>query len=297
MFLQPCRQVLRQHAMRLLSALLLITAVPSPADAQNPPSNYTPQSTPYTGTEAWYCERITGTVNGRCNVTDLLGSITALPTLITTGTVTTGGASGAGFTLNIGTISYAGTFPNSVFSAAYTIPFPLTSGGTGTATPSGVIAGNGITVSGSFPAQTVTLAGGAMFTGLPGNPANTISGTGVMMGLGSTCTVTPTRTGNILFIISGQEANNTAGDGINIQLRGGTGSAPANAAMPVGNVLSSTIGASMVTGGGAQNLPFTIQGTMTGQALSTALWFDIKLASITGGTVNIANVKCSAVEF
>lgn len=50
----------------------------SPAGAQNPPTNYTTQTTPYDGTESWYCERVSSTNNGRCTAQDLANSVQSL---------------------------------------------------------------------------------------------------------------------------------------------------------------------------------------------------------------------------
>jgi hypothetical protein len=58
---------------------------------------------------------------------------------------------------------------------------------------------------------------------LPGNPNGTTSPSPVMMGLGSSCTVTPNRSGKVLFIISGTAQNSASGDGWFYQIRYGTG--------------------------------------------------------------------------
>lgn len=75
-------------------------------------------------------------------------------------------------------------------SSSLTVPVAINQGGTGTASPSGVIAGSGITVTGAFPAQTVALT--SPFPSLPLSIANggtgTSSPTGVSAGTGITVT-------------------------------------------------------------------------------------------------------------
>ncbi len=46
----------------------------------------------------------------------------------------------------------------------------------------------------------------------------------------------------------------------------------------------------------AQNQGFSIQGTATGLAAGTAVWFDLQVADVTGGTASVSNVTCSAYE-
>src|SRR5208282_336275 len=99
---------------------------------------------------------------------------------------------------------YSGTFPNSVYNAAQTTPFPISSGGTGSATPA-MTAGNGITITGSWPFNTITANVGAGNYNDPSNPAGSASLSAVMMGIG--CLTTPNKTGKIFFHIQGNSAN------------------------------------------------------------------------------------------
>jgi hypothetical protein len=287
--------------MRLALSLLLITAEANLASAQNPPTNYTPQTVPYNGSEAWYCEDVTHTANKQCRVVDFLSSISALANLTTanaltaTGTITSGGAAGAGFSLNAGTITWVGTIPNSAFSAAYTIPFPITSGGTGTAAPA-LIAGNGIQITGSWPNNTITGKTGASGVGTPSNPASTVSTAGVMMGLGATLTVTPTKTGTVLFIINGGTANILGGGaGCLLQLKYGTGVAPSNGAAGAGagSALGQAIG---ITSAANTVYPFSLAGVASGLSLSTTVWFDVQLATLAGGTCAVYGLSASVME-
>lgn len=130
----------------------------------------------------------------------------------------------------------------------------------------------------------------------PVNPTGTTSTTGVMMGLAGS--FTPIRSGKVMAIISGNMANNTAGNGASAQIRYGTGSAPANAAGLTGTVMGgisqilNDAVALIVLGSGN----FTCNAIIDGLGLGTAYWLDVSLASITGGTSTISNVSISIVE-
>ena len=129
----------------------------------------------------------------------------------------------------------------------------------------------------------------------PSNPAGTTDTTGKMMGLAGT--ITPVSTGKILIIISGDIANDTIADGAAVQIRYGTGTAPANAdaltGTAVGGLVSSTnpnIALATLT------IPFSLNAVVTGLTLGTAYWIDTGLKAITGGTATISNVSISVIE-
>jgi hypothetical protein len=276
--------------------LLLITAAANQANAQNPPTNYTPQTVPYNGSEAWYCEDVTHTANKQCRVVDFIASISSLANLISaplltgTGTITTGGVAGSGFSLNAGTITWVGTIPNSAFSAAYTIPFPISSGGTGTSTPAPV-AGNGISFSGSWPNQTISATTGAAVLYKPSTPTGTTSASMVMMGLGSTCVATPTKTGVMLLIIQGV-LQNSGNNFTSVIVGYGTGVAPSNGATPVGTTPGYLQQNSF---NGTSQVPFNYSLIISGLALNTQIWFDAEV-KVTGGTGTVAALTCMAME-
>ena len=76
----------------------------------------------------------------------------------------------------------------------------------------------------------------------PADPTGTTDTTGKMMGLAGA--ITPTYTGRLLIIVSGNLTNTTAaaGDGAKAQIRYGTGSAPSN-----GDALTGTAVGNQVT--------------------------------------------------
>ena len=129
----------------------------------------------------------------------------------------------------------------------------------------------------------------------PSNPTGTTDTTGKMMGLAGT--ITPVSTGKILIVISGDIANDTIADGAAVQIRYGTGTAPANAdaltGTAVGGLVSSTNPDIALA---TLNVPFSLNAIVTGLTPGTAYWIDTGLKAITGGTATISNVSISVIE-
>ena len=87
------------------------------------------------------------------------------------------------------------------------------------------------------------------------NPSGTTSTAGVMMGLGSTCKITPAVTGRVRFTISGSVANNNAAHSTTVGGRYGSGTAPANNAATAGTaVLINSFTALTASAGGRRSL-------------------------------------------
>lgn len=145
--------------------------------------------------------------------------------------------------------------------------------------------------------NTVIAVAPALAHANPANQTGNATATFKMNGLGAAaapCTITPVATGRVIFTITGQLAQTTTADGVTTKLAFGTGAAPANAAAATGTVISATITHTALTG--ALEVPFAITASTTGLALSTAVWFDLQLANVTGGTASITNVDCTAWE-
>jgi hypothetical protein len=70
-------------------------------------------------------------------------------------------------------VSSGGTTPN----ISMTTPLPLVDGGTGSTAPAGVIAGSGVTVTGSFPSQTVSATVGSVGSVSASSPLQSSGGT------------------------------------------------------------------------------------------------------------------------
>jgi hypothetical protein len=136
---------------------------------------------------------------------------------------------------------------------------------------------------------------GAQATLLPGNPASTASTALVMMGLGTTCVLTPKTTGRINVAFYGNQQNTTISDGSQVKAAFGTGVAPVNGAAASGTTIGTTVSAFSPTANAAY--PFFVGGTIIGQALGAALWFDLQAAAITGGASQLANITCVLTEF
>ena len=144
----------------------------------------------------------------------------------------------------------------------------------------------------------VTFGSGALALAEPANPTATTSLTGVMMGLGASCKITPLYSTRVFFAFQGEVSNNTASDGTEGILRYGAGSAPANAAAPSG---TNPFGAAPAltaqnTAGAAPLYPFHASGIATGLVRGTQVWFDLQLLALTGGTSSLVNVVCFAYE-
>jgi pectin methylesterase-like acyl-CoA thioesterase len=131
---------------------------------------------------------------------------------------------------------------------------------------------------------------------LPVDPNTTTSTAGVMMGLGSTVSFTPTRTGKIMIILSGDGDNATNSRGANVQMRYGTGVAPANGAALTGTTVGTLI--RMFNRDAAEIFPFTLNGIVSGLSVGTAIWVDISLASVGSGThtARVRDIMVSIIE-
>ena len=128
----------------------------------------------------------------------------------------------------------------------------------------------------------------------PGAPTGTSSTTAVMMGLAAA--LTPVVSGRVLIVVSGTIYNASAiADGGKVQLYYGTGTAPANAASLTGTAVGSQ--PVYIAATTAEKAPFSVQSVVTGLVLGTAIWIDLSLAAITGGTANVANLSVSAIEY
>lgn len=128
----------------------------------------------------------------------------------------------------------------------------------------------------------------------PSNPTSTSSGTGVMMGLGSTCTITPGYNGRVVVTFTGSGAVTVATAAFNYQIRSGTGAAPSN-----GAALTGTTRGGLGSGWSAvanSVTPFAISWIVTGLTPGTAVWFDLSLA-VSTGTGTLSNLNFTAMEF
>lgn len=140
------------------------------------------------------------------------------------------------------------------------------------------------TVFSAFPAT-------AQFT--PGNPTGTASLVGVMMGLAGG--ITPATTGRVQITVSGTIFNATAiADGAKVQIRTAAGAAPANGAALSGIAAGGLV--QYVAATVAQRAPFCLSAIVSGLTLGVAIWLDVSLAAIAGGTATLTDISLTAME-
>lgn len=131
--------------------------------------------------------------------------------------------------------------------------------------------------------QTGTLA----FTG-------TASTIGVMMGFGGTCKITPVFSSRVDLRFQGSLSNTTNTASTTIQVKYGTGTAPATGAAIIGTSLGGVVLAQ--TSPANFQSPFCAGGIITGLIPGTAYWFDFYMV-VSTGTGTAFNVSCSVMEF
>jgi hypothetical protein len=93
--------------------------------------------------------------------------------------------------------------------------------------------------------------------------------------------------------------NSSGDDGVQVQIRTGTGTPPINGAALTGTTQGGLVKAELVVSGGATVLtrvPFSLNAIVTGLTLNTAVWIDISLAAIGAGTARVRDISISVVE-
>jgi hypothetical protein len=121
------------------------------------------------------------------------------------------------------------------------------------------------------------------------NPTGTTSTTGVMAGLAFT--VTPGVTGVILVEFWGIMYS-SASSNVSVNMRYGTGAAPANGAALAGNVITTNNITALVN---VQYTPFHVSGILSGLTVGTTYWFDLQQWG-SNGTMYLYNVNGVAAE-
>jgi hypothetical protein len=175
----------------------------------------------------------------------------------------------------------------------------------GTLTEQKNTAGAGLSTSGncdntstnaSSPCQYALALTNATLQATPSNPTGTTSATGVMMGLGTTCKITPVYSGRVWVTFSGVAANSVATSSFIASVRFGTGTAPANAAALSGTTVGAGFAGTSTAAG--QGTPFGgMGGIITGLTVGTAIWFDMGLSATPSGAASLTTLTCTAMEF
>ncbi len=235
-------------------------------------------------------------------------SATATPSLGanggTGGQITFFGSSSGSVAVSVSTAAGTGTIFQ-LPSTNGTNGFFLTTNGSGitswtaasgSGTVTNIIAGTGMT--GGPITTTGTLSRSyneATFSSSVSTPTGTISSAGVMMGIGTTCKITPTDSGRVDFRIIHNVSLATVTGIVSIQGLYGTGTAPVNGATQTGTVFSFARAITLPFAGSFAIGPQI--GFVTGLSTGTSYWFDIWIQSDGTHTATAQNIGCQAIEF
>ena len=124
-------------------------------------------------------------------------------------------------------------------------------------------------------------------------PSGTASATLVMAGL--VVPITPSVTGRVMIMVSGNAASGTTNDGGKVQLSYGTGTHPSNGDAVTGTQ-TGTIAILTADLAGTDKFPFALQSFVTTLTPNTTYWLDLAFAAITGGTFTLTDVTVTAWE-
>lgn len=135
-----------------------------------------------------------------------------------------------------------------------------------------------------------------VYQATPADPNATTSTVGVMMGLAAT--ITPQFSGRLFICVNGNLTNSTAaaGNGAKVQIRYGTGAAPANAAALTGTAVGSLQQSVLERATANDFQTFCVVSFVTGLVIGTPIWFDISLGALVAGTALAKNLNVSAME-
>lgn len=126
------------------------------------------------------------------------------------------------------------------------------------------------------------------------SPANTSSAVAVMMGLGGSFAIVPRLTARVRIRLMGYVTNVTAAQQASLNMRYGTGAAPANGAAATGTALL-TIGAEiMPNNAGGMPTQWVMESEVGSLSIGTPYWFD-GTYSTTGGAL-ITRVSSVIIE-
>jgi hypothetical protein len=164
----------------------------------------------------------------------------------------------------------------------------LTGAGAGTVTT----AGTGLSLSGSGSTLNLALTNAT----LQANPSSggTVSTTNVMLGLGSTCHITPVYSGRVHIEIFGSSTHPTATALNTFQLRFGAGTAPAFPAAATGTQIGNNQPVQIPAANGFTAI--SLGGIVTGLTVGTQIWIDLAgMSNASGG--GAVDLSCNTFEF
>ena len=128
------------------------------------------------------------------------------------------------------------------------------------------------------------------------NPtATNAASPGRMMGLGVGNQFTPTMSGKVFIAICGYVSTTAAGASAGGQMRWGTGTPPANGAVPVGTAIGGQFAGYAGGTTASQGWPFCLVAIASASA-GVAMWADLALWVAIGGSVAVASVTVTMFE-
>jgi hypothetical protein len=133
----------------------------------------------------------------------------------------------------------------------------------------------------------------AVLSTQPANPTGTTSASPLMMGLGSSCKITPVYSSRVEVEFLGLTSNTNAVTPNGVRVAWGTGAAPANGAAASGTTFGSILTPTVITA--STNQFFKNGGIITGLTPGVQIWFDIQL-NAGGGTATLTALTCNAKE-
>jgi hypothetical protein len=175
------------------------------------------------------------------------------------------------------------------------LPAWATIAGTGTVNT----AGTGLSLSGGGTTLNLALTN-ATLDASPANPTGTVSTTGVMMGMGSTCKITPVYSGRVKITFTGGAQASAAGaDTVIGRFADNSVTAtPANGASPVGSTFGNSGGIIFSIPIANDVTPFPVMGVVSGLTVGHLYWSDLEAISSSGSsTLSILNPHCIMEEF
>jgi hypothetical protein len=119
-----------------------------------------------------------------------------------------------------------------------------------------------------------------------------VANPGTMAGCGTSASITPTTSGNIIATFSGYMRNTSTGQSA-AMMRWGTGTAPANGVAATGTAVGGVANRGAL--GANLDTPFSLTGAINGVA-GTTYWFDMNLWTNGTGTTSIIGVSFTAME-